>query len=57
MKVIILFNRSEGYEEYPGANIEAALPKKKRRKKKKSRLANNTHRGRATFFKTNEDSQ
>jgi D-alanine-D-alanine ligase len=36
MKVIILFNRSEGYEDYPGANIEAALPKKKRRKKKKT---------------------
>jgi D-alanine-D-alanine ligase len=35
MKVTILFNRSEGYEEYPGANIEAELPKKKRRKKKK----------------------
>jgi len=34
MKVIILFNRSEGYEEYPGANIEAALPKKRRKKKK-----------------------
>jgi len=36
MKVTILFNRSEGYEEYPGANIEAALPTKKRRKKKKT---------------------
>jgi len=34
MKVTILFNRSEGYEEYPGANIEAELPKKRRRKKK-----------------------
>ena len=36
MKVTILFNRSEGYEEYPGANIEAELPKKRRRKKKKT---------------------
>ena len=36
MKVTILFNRSEGYEEYPGANIEAELPKKKRRRKKKT---------------------
>lgn len=36
MKVTILFNKSEGYEEYPGANIEAALPKKKRRRKKKT---------------------
>ena len=36
MKVTILFNRSEGYEEYPGANIEAELPKKKRWRKKKT---------------------
>ena len=34
MKVTILFNQSEGYEEYPGANIEKTLPKKRRRKKK-----------------------
>ena len=36
MKVIILFNTFEGYEEYPGANIEASLEKlgKKRKKKK-----------------------
>lgn len=35
MKVAILFNRWEGYEEYPGANIEAELgPKKKKRRKK-----------------------
>jgi len=32
MKVTILFNKSEGYEEYPGANIEKQL--KRRRKKK-----------------------
>lgn len=37
MKVIILFNTFEGYEEYPGANIEAAAVengKKPKRKKK-----------------------
>lgn len=37
MKVIILFNTFEGYEEYPGANIEAAAAengKKPKRKKK-----------------------
>lgn len=36
MKVIVLFNTFEGYEEYPGANIEASLEKlgKKRKKKK-----------------------
>jgi D-alanine-D-alanine ligase len=33
MKVVLLFERWEGYEEYPGANIEASLGKKKRRKK------------------------
>lgn len=36
MKIAILFDRYEGYEEYPGANIEAQLPKKKRTKKKKT---------------------
>ena len=36
MKVVILFDRFEGREEYPGANIEAELPKKRRRKKKKT---------------------
>jgi D-alanine-D-alanine ligase len=36
MKVAILYNTFEGYEEYPGANIEAASPKKKRKKKKKT---------------------
>jgi D-alanine-D-alanine ligase len=36
MRVTILFNKSEGYEEYPGANIEKELPKKRRRKKKKT---------------------
>lgn len=36
MKVAILFNQWEGYEEYPGANIEAALPKKKKKKRKKT---------------------
>jgi D-alanine-D-alanine ligase len=36
MKVAILYNTFEGYEEYPGANIEAAQPKKKRKKKKKT---------------------
>ena len=35
MKVAILYNTFEGYEEYPGANIEAALPAKKKKKKKK----------------------
>lgn len=33
MKVTILFNTFEGYEEYPGANIEAENGKKKRKKK------------------------
>jgi D-alanine-D-alanine ligase len=38
MKVVILYNTFEGYEEYPGANIEAAsvASGKKRRKKKKT---------------------
>lgn len=37
MKVAVLFDRFEGYEEYPGANIEAALgPKKKKKKPKKT---------------------
>lgn len=35
MKVVILYNTFEGYEEYPGANIEAASPPKKKAKKKK----------------------
>lgn len=34
MKVAILYNTFEGYEEYPGANIEAAQPKKRKKKKK-----------------------
>ena len=33
MKVAILYNTFEGYEEYPGANIEAAAGKKKKKKK------------------------
>lgn len=39
MKVAILYNTFEGYEEYPGANIEAAAAvgrKKKKKKKKKT---------------------
>lgn len=36
MKVVILFNTFEGYEEYPGANIEAAQPASKKRKKRKT---------------------
>lgn len=36
MKVAILYNTFEGYEEYPGANIEAAAPRKKKTKKKKT---------------------
>jgi len=35
MKVVILYNTWEGYEEYPGANIEAGLNEKKRKNKKK----------------------
>ena len=34
MKVAILYNTFEGYEEYPGANAEAASKKKKKKKKK-----------------------
>jgi D-alanine-D-alanine ligase len=34
MKVALLFDRFEGYEEYPGANIEAELGKKPKRHKK-----------------------
>ncbi|MEA2236608.1 MAG: D-alanine-D-alanine ligase [Thermoanaerobaculia bacterium] len=34
MKVAILFGQFEGYEEQPGAEIEAAKPKRKRKKKK-----------------------
>jgi len=33
MKVTILYNTFEGYEEYPGANAEAKSPKKGRKKK------------------------
>ena len=40
MKVAILYNTFEGYEEYPGANAEAAQeaasPRKKKKKKKKT---------------------
>jgi D-alanine-D-alanine ligase len=35
MKVAILYNTWEGYEEYPGANAEAESSKKKKKKKKK----------------------
>jgi len=35
MKVAILFDRFAGYEEYPGANIEAELAKKRKRTRKK----------------------
>jgi len=35
VKVAILYNTFEGYEQYPGANIEAALPATKKKKKKK----------------------
>ena len=39
MKVAILYNTFEGYEEYPGANIEAeAVSKGKKKKKKKTDL-------------------
>ncbi|MDP9362191.1 MAG: D-alanine--D-alanine ligase [Acidobacteriota bacterium] len=34
MKVAILFGLFEGYEDQPGADIEAAKPKRKRKKKK-----------------------
>ncbi|HYH06018.1 MAG TPA: ATP-grasp domain-containing protein [Thermoanaerobaculia bacterium] len=33
MKVVVLYNTFEGYEEYPGANLE---PKSKKKKKKKT---------------------
>jgi D-alanine-D-alanine ligase len=36
MKIVILYNTWEGYEAYPGANIEAAQPKRKPKKKKKT---------------------
>ena len=36
MKVAILYNTFEGYEEYPGANIEEKNPRKKNKKKKKT---------------------
>ncbi len=36
MKIALLFDRFEGYEEYPGANIEAELGKKKKRRHKKT---------------------
>lgn len=41
MKIVVLFNTFEGYEEYPGANAEAieaenAPPGRKKRKKKKT---------------------
>jgi D-alanine-D-alanine ligase len=36
MKIAILFNQWEGYEEYPGANIEASLGRKKKKKRKKT---------------------
>jgi len=35
VRVAILFDRYAGYEEYPGANIEAELAKKRKRTKKK----------------------
>jgi len=35
MKVVILYNTFEGYEEYPGANAEAESKSKKKKKKKK----------------------
>ena len=37
MKVAILFNTWEGYEEYPGANAEAEQEKKRKKKKKKKK--------------------
>ena len=36
MKVVILYNTWEGYEEYPGANIEEKSTTKKKKKKKKT---------------------
>ena len=35
MKIAILFGQFEGYEEYPGADIEAAKPKRKRRRRRR----------------------
>ena len=37
MKVVILYATFEGYEEYPGANIEAAVATKRKTKKKKKK--------------------
>ena len=37
MKIDILYDRYEGYEEYPGANIEASLAKPKAKKPKKKK--------------------
>jgi D-alanine-D-alanine ligase len=37
VKVTILYNTFEGYEEYPGANIEAAAEEGKKKKKKKKK--------------------
>jgi D-alanine-D-alanine ligase len=37
MKVVILYNTFEGYEEYPGANIEASAATKRKAKKKKKK--------------------
>lgn len=36
MRVVIVFDRFEGYEEYPGANIAATLGTRKKRKKAKT---------------------
>lgn len=36
MKVVVLYNTWEGYEEYPGADIEAASKPKRKKKKKKT---------------------
>ncbi|MEA2344251.1 MAG: D-alanine-D-alanine ligase, partial [Thermoanaerobaculia bacterium] len=36
MKIAVLFGQFEDYEEQPGADLEAAKPKRKRRKKKKT---------------------
>lgn len=37
MKVVILYNTFEGYEEYPGANIEKEQDQKRKKKKKKKK--------------------
>jgi D-alanine-D-alanine ligase len=37
MKITILFNQWEGYEEYPGANIEASLSSRRKKKKKRKK--------------------